>query len=161
THKSDVGGVHLFLRDQAAVLKAARTIRAKVDAADMDGLLVQEMVEGGTEWLVGVHTDEQFGPMITVGFGGLLTNLIADIARRPVPVSDVDVMQVISELKTSPLLKGYRGAAPGDVEGLVDLVQRVAWVAHELRTSQPEFELNPVIVGPEGTRSVAVDWAGR
>jgi acetate---CoA ligase (ADP-forming) len=161
THKSDVGGVHLFLRVSEAVRGAVRKIRDKVDVADIDGFLVQQMIEGGTEWLVGVHTDEQFGPLVTVGFGGVMAELIADVARRPVPLTRADVEEMIGELKTAPLLRGYRGSAPGAVEGLVDLIQRVAWVAHELRSSKPEFELNPVIVGPEGSRPVAVDWVGR
>ncbi|GGE54810.1 pimeloyl-CoA synthetase [Agaricicola taiwanensis] len=161
THKSDVGGVHLFLKDAAAVRAAVRAIRGNVAAADVDGILVQQMIEGGTEWLVGVHTDEQFGPLVTIGFGGILTDLIADAARRPVPVTEADVREMIGELKTAPLLKGYRGRPAGEVGLFVDLVQRVAWVAHELRATRPEFELNPVIVGPEGTTPLAVDWAGR
>jgi acetyltransferase len=64
-------------------------------------------------------------------------------------------------LKTAPLLRGYRGSEPAEVDGFIDLVQRVAWVAHELRADGPEFELNPVIVGPQGTPPLAVDWAGR
>lgn len=161
THKSDVGGVHLFLKEPEAVRAAVRTIHGNVAAADIDGILVQQMIEGGTEWLVGIHTDEQFGPLVTVGFGGILTDLIADAARRPVPVTEADVREMIGELKTAPLLQGYRGRPAGEVGGLIDLVQRVAWVAHELRSSKPEFELNPVIVGPEGTPPLAVDWAGR
>lgn len=161
THKSDVGGVHLLLKDPESVGAAVRVIRANIAAADIDGILVQQMVEGGTEWLVGVHTDEQFGPLVTVGFGGVLTDLIADAARRPVPVTEADVREMIGELKTAPLLKGYRGRPAGEVQGFVDLVQRVAWAAHELRSVKPEFELNPVIVGPEGTPPLAVDWAGR
>jgi acetate---CoA ligase (ADP-forming) len=161
THKSDVGGVHLFLRDAEAVRAAVRRIHASVDAADIEGILIQQMIEGGSEWLVGVHSDEQFGPLVTVGFGGVLTDLVADVARRPVPVSREDVKDMVGELKTAPLLRGYRGSPPADVEAFVDLVQRVAWIAHELRSSKPEFELNPVIVRPEGSRPVAVDWAGR
>lgn len=161
THKSDVGGVHLFLKESDAVRQAVGTIFGNVAATDIEGILVQQMIGDGTEWLVGVHSDDQFGPLVTVGFGGVMTDLIADATRRPVPVTRSDVLEMIAELKTAPLLSGYRGKPAGDVEAFIDLVQRVAWVAHLLRSSKPEFELNPVIVRPQGTPPIAVDWAGR
>jgi len=159
THKSDVGGVHLGLTDSASVRAAVRAIRDRVGASAIDGYLIQQMVTGGTEWLVGVHSDEQVGPIVTVGFGGVLTDLVQDVARRPVPVSRADVYEMISELRTAPLLHGYRGAPPGEVDGFVELVQRVAWLAYELRDNAPEFELNPVIVRRAGQLPVAVDCA--
>ncbi|MGV6874193.1 acetate--CoA ligase family protein [Pseudochelatococcus sp. B33] len=158
THKSDVGGVHLRLNDPQAVRAAVRAIREAVRREDMDGILVQQMVEDGTEWLVGIHTDEQIGPMVTVGFGGVLTELVQDVARRPVPVTRTEVRDMIDELRTGPLLFGYRGRAPGEVDGFIDLVQRVAWVGHLLRADRPEFELNPVIVPAAGRQPVAVDY---
>ncbi|MGD9507286.1 MAG: acetate--CoA ligase family protein [Geminicoccaceae bacterium] len=161
THKSDVGGVHLFLRGREEVRAAVEAIRRGVAVSDIEGILVQQMVAGGVEMLLGVHTDEQVGPLVTIGFGGTLANLIADTARRPVPVTRADVLEMIAELKTAPLLDGYRGAPPVEIEGFVEIVQRVAWTAHVLRGSMPEFELNPVMLGPAGTRPMAVDWAGR
>lgn len=161
THKSDVGGVHLFLRDAEAVRGAVQAIRRGVAEADIEGVLVQQMVDGEVEMLLGIHSDEQVGPLVTIGLGGTLANLIADTARRPVPVTRDDVIEMIGELKTAPLLYGYRGAPAVEIEGFVEIVQRVAWAAHELRERKPEFELNPVILGPVGTRPVAVDWAGQ
>lgn len=161
THKSDVGGVHLSLRSAEAVRRAVQAIRRGVAEADIEGVLVQQMVDGEVEMLLGVHSDEQVGPLVTIGFGGTLANLIADTARRPVPVTRDDVIEMIGELKTAPLLYGYRGAPPVEIDGFVEIVQRVAWAAHELREAKPEFELNPVILGPAGTRPVAVDWAGQ
>lgn len=160
THKTDVGGVHLNLADAAAVRAAARAIRAAVPAEDIDGLLVQGMIAAGSEWLVGIHTDEQVGPMVTVGFGGVLTDVVQDVTRRPVPVTRGQVLEMIGELRSGPLFFGYRGAARGAVEDFVEIVQSVAWIAHKLRVSRPEFELNPVILPANGGPPVAVDWAG-
>jgi hypothetical protein len=161
THKSDVGGVHLFLRSSEEVSAAVQAIRRGVTETDIEGVLVQQMVGGEVEMLLGVHSDEQVGPLVTIGFGGTLANLIADTARRPVPVTRDDVFEMIGELKIAPLLHGYRGAPPVELEGFVEIVQRVAWAAHELRGDRPEFELNPVILGPAGNRPLAVDWVGR
>jgi acyl-CoA synthetase (NDP forming) len=165
SHKSDVGGVRLGVANADEVREAFAAIHQAVTAAvgadAIEGILVQETIPSGVELLLGVHTDEQVGPLVTVGFGGTLTELFSDISRRPVPVTRQDVLDMIGELKIAPLLTGYRGSAPADVDGFVELVQRVAWAAHEMRSSTPEFELNPVIVGAIGSRPVAVDWVVR
>lgn len=110
---------------------------------------------------MGVHSDEQVGPLVTIGFGGVMTELLSDITSRPVPVSRSEVEEMIAEVKVGHLLRGFRGGAPAEVERFIQLVQRVAWAAHVMEESLPEFELNPVIVGPVGTDPIAVDWVIR
>lgn len=165
THKSDVGGVRLGVMNAREVIDAFEAIRASVTAtagADaFEGVEVQQTVPAGVEVLLGVHTDEQVGPLVTIGFGGVMTELISDITTRPVPVSRADVLEMIDEVKVGRLLRGFRGAAPVEIDGFVELVQRVAWAAHELAETSPEFELNPVIVGSAGTQPIAVDWVVR
>ena len=165
THKSDVGGVRLGVANAHQVVEAFEAIRTAVTsaagAAAFEGVEVQETVPAGVEVLVGVHTDEQVGPLVTIGFGGVMTELISDISTRPAPVSRADVREMIDEVRVEQLLRGFRGAPPAEIDGFVDLVQRVAWAAHRLADTSPEFELNPVIVGAEGTRPIAVDWVVR
>ncbi len=165
THKSDVGGVKLGVGDADAVRTAYRDIRSAVTAAvgesAIDGILIQQTVPVGVELLVGVHSDEQVGTLVTVGFGGVLTEVFEDISRRPAPLTRQDVLDMLGELKIAKLLRGFRGSAGVDLDALVETIQRVAWAAHALRDRSPEFELNPVIAGPSGTRPIAVDWVVR
>lgn len=160
-HKSDVGGVVLNLPDSTAVGDAVRNMQARlrnaVPDATIDGYLVQEMVGGGTEFIVGVNVDRDFGPMIVVGVGGILVELLDDVAVAPAPVSAARVAQMLSGLKAAKLLQGMRGRAPLDVAALSDLVSRVSWLAADLRENLLELDVNPVLVRAKGEGCVAVD----
>jgi acyl-CoA synthetase (NDP forming) len=164
-HKSDIGGVHLGVANEVDVAEAFSAIKNAVTkaagAAAFEGVEVQQTIPPGVEMLLGVHTDEQVGPLVTIGFGGVMTELISDISTRPAPVSRADVSDMIDEVKVGQLLHGFRGSPPAEVDGFVELVQRVAWAAHQLADSSPELELNPVIVGKQGTHPIAVDWVVR
>lgn len=165
THKSDVGGVRLGVADAREVAESFEGIRAAVTAAAgadaFEGVEVQQTIPSGVEVLLGVHTDEQVGPLVTIGFGGVLTELISDITSRPAPLTRTDVLEMIDEVKVGRLLRGFRGSPPAEIDAFVELVQRVSWAAHVLAPTSPEFELNPVIVGEQGTAPVAVDWVVR
>ena len=162
THKSDVGGVKLGITGPDDVARAFADIResvtAAVGASAFGGVEVQQTIPQGIEVIVGVHTDEQVGSLVSVGFGGVLTELLGDITSRPVPVSRTEVRAMLDEVRVGRLLQGYRGAPAAEVDGLIELIQRVAWAAHEMADRSPSFELNPVIVGPAGTEPIAVDW---
>lgn len=161
-HKTEVGGVKLEITGPDAVSAAFAEIAAAVaDRVVTDEpvkVLIQEMIPNGVELLIGISTDAQMGPILSIGFGGVLTEIVNDVARRPVPVSRADVRTMLDELRCAPLLHGFRGAPAADVEALVDLVLRLSWAAHSLREFSPEWELNPVIVVPEGEGAMAVDW---
>lgn len=160
-HKSDVGGVILDLPDAAAVGDAVRSMQARVRKvmpdAVIDGYLVQEMVGGGTEFIVGVNFDRDFGPMIVVGVGGVLVELLDDVAVASAPVSPTRAAEMLGSLKAAKLLQGIRGRAPLDVGALSKLVSRVSWLASDHRDRLVELDVNPVLVRSNGGGCVAVD----
>lgn len=157
-HKSDVGGVVLGLESAADVSAAADELQERMRAigVELHGLLLQREVRGGIEAMVGVTTDPTFGPLVVCGFGGVLVELLHDVAFRLTPVSSVDAEEMLAGLRAARLLDGYRGAAPGDREALIDLILRVSAlveVVPELR----ELDLNPVKVLAPGSGVVVVD----
>lgn len=153
-HKSDVGGVYLGAHTAAEVDKATRQVldnaRKSCPKARIDGVLVQEMVEDGAEFILGMNYDEQFGPLIVCGAGGVNVEIFKDAVVRLPPLSAEEVHDILGGLKAAKLLEGFRGAAPRDVEALVDCVVRFAdFVA----ASDGEFaaiDLNPVFVRARG-----------
>jgi acetate---CoA ligase (ADP-forming) len=157
-HKSDVGGVVLGLESPAAVAHAVATLRERLQAIglSLEGVFLQREVRGGIEALVGVTTDATFGPLLVCGLGGVLVELVRDVAFSLPPVSDVDAREMLSRLRAGRLLDGYRGMPPGDREALVTLITRVSAlveVVPELR----ELDLNPVKVLEPGRGVIVVD----
>ncbi len=110
-HKSDVGGLALDLTGEAAVAEAYDKVYAVAD--DVQGVFVQEFVKGGHEVIVGMAEDPSFGPLIAFGLGGVFVELIKDISFRMNPITDLDVDEMIGEVKAAKMLQGYRGRAPG------------------------------------------------
>jgi acetyl coenzyme A synthetase (ADP forming)-like protein len=150
-HKTELGAVRLGLGDPAEVEAAAAAIDAALREAgvERDGFLVQGMIEGGVELLVGVLADPVFGPVLACGAGGTEAELHRDIAVRVCPLSPGDGAAMIRSLAIFPLLTGFRGAAPADLEALEALILRVSAMAdahHEIS----ELDLNPVLAGPGG-----------
>jgi acetyl-CoA synthetase (ADP-forming) len=160
-HKSDAGAVKLRLHDQAAVRQAADEIRASVarhDAGlDVHAFLVQEMVAGELEMIVGVRRDPDFGPVVAVGLGGIYVELMGDVQMARAPVSPPQAMALLRGLKGWRLLDGARGRPRLDVAALADAIVRVSWIAAELGAGLIELEANPVIVRRAGAGVVAVD----
>ena len=159
-HKADVGGLALDLRSGAAVAEAIGSIERSLAEHDLSehagSYLVQEMIDGGIEMVVGVTHDPSFGPIIVTGMGGTLVELLRDVAVRITPVTDVDVPEMLEELRMAPLLRGYRGSPPADVAALTDLIHRVNAMVEDL-PEVAELDLNPVFVRPDGQGVVAVD----
>jgi acetate---CoA ligase (ADP-forming) len=145
-HKTERGGVALDLRDAQAVREAAERIGPP--------LLVQPLVSAGVELLIGAVEDPVFGPLVALGPGGTLAELIGDASFRPAPLTDVDADELVTYGKVGVLLAGYRGAPPADVRQVSDVVLRVARLVDDL-PEVAELDLNPVIAGPDGC--VAVD----
>ena len=145
-HKTEMGGVALDLRDEWAVRAAAERIGAP--------FLVQPLVRGGVELLVGAVEDPVFGPLVAVGPGGTLAELIGSAAFRLAPLTDADADELVQSGKVGRLLGGFRGAAPADTRAVTDLVLRVGRLVDDV-PGIAELDLNPVIAGVEGC--VAVD----
>ena len=150
-HKSDAGGVRLGLDGRTAVSAAAREIATAVEAAGhtLEGLVVQPMVEPGVELLMGVVSDESFGPVIACGAGGTLTEVLGDVALRITPLTDLDAREMLRSLRSFRLLEGYRGARPCDVSALEEVLLRLSALV-EAHPEVVELDANPVVAAPEG-----------
>jgi acetate---CoA ligase (ADP-forming) len=163
-HKTEAGGVILNLADKQAVLTAADTLakaaRAAYPNAKIDGFLVQEMVSG-IETIVGAQSDQLYGPMLLIGSGGILVELVRDAAMRLLPVRAADISAMIDGLKVDRLLAGYRGKPPADRKALEAAAMALGRFYLDHRARIEEVEINPLIVRANG--AVAVDvrvaWA--
>lgn len=159
-HKTEAGIVALRVKDEEELRNTyGRILEKAVKArtgARIRGVLVQEMVSGGQECIVGVRRDPLFGPVIAVGIGGIFVEVLQDVSLRLAPVDRATVMKMLEELKGLPLLRGARGNPPRDIEALASLVESVSRMA----LSEPdllELDVNPVMVLQEGRGAVAVD----
>jgi len=161
-HKTDVGGVRLGCADAAAVRAAFRDllegVRDRVPTAHIDGVLVQPMVSGATEMIVGVKTDPLFGPAVVCGVGGIFVETLHDVAVRVPPLDHAEAAAMIAELRGSALLRGVRGRPPADIAALTDVLVRVAALAHAERARLTALDLNPLLVLEHGRGVMAVDW---
>jgi len=162
THKTEVGGVRLGLRSADEVATATAEMLARVKAArpaaTIEGVLVQPMVEGGKELLLGMVRDSQFGPTVMVGFGGIYVEVLKDTAMRLCPVQVSEARAMLDELRMAPLLHGVRGEAPVDMRALSEAICRFAQLAVDL-PELAEIEVNPLVAGPAGV--IAVDARAR
>jgi acetyl coenzyme A synthetase (ADP forming)-like protein len=158
SHKTEVGGVRLGLRSADEVTAAATEMLARVKTARptavIEGVLVQPMVEGGKELLLGMVRDAQFGPAVMVGFGGVYVEVLRDTAMRLCPLQIPEARAMLGELRMAPLLQGVRGEAPVDMDALSESICRVAQLAVDL-SDLAELEVNPLVAGPGGV--IAVD----
>ncbi|RVT90639.1 CoA-binding protein [Rhodovarius crocodyli] len=158
-HKSELGAVKVNLDPaDVAAEAAAMLVRLKAQGApEPEGLLVQEMARGGVEMILGFVRDPQLGPAILLGMGGVTAELIKDTAMRLLPLAESDVDAMLAELKTRPLLEGYRGAPVADVAALRQAVLGFARMAGALGERLVEAEINPLFVMPEGQGIRAAD----
>jgi acyl-CoA synthetase (NDP forming) len=156
-HKSDAGGVRLHLSGPQAVMAAANEMAGAVSAATgapPTGFLVQRMAPPGIEMLVGVVNDSQFGPTIACGAGGTLVELLKDVAVRLSPLTRTDAASMLRELRSFPLLEGYRGGPRCDVAALESVLLRISALAED-HPHIAEMDCNPVMVTDSG--AVVVD----
>jgi acetate---CoA ligase (ADP-forming) len=153
-HKSDLGGVHLGARTADDISQAARRVlenaRRGCPNADIHGVLVQELVEDGVEFILGMIYDEQFGPLIVLGAGGVAVEVFKDAAVRLPPLSPDEVRDMIAGLKSAKLLAPFRGRPARDVAALVDCSVRFAEFCATTDGRFAAIDLNPVMVRAEG-----------
>ncbi len=152
-HKSEAGGVKLGITSDHALLDAIEVMQASVKQAHpqarTEGFLLARQLTGGVEMLVGAHHDPVFGPVITVGAGGVNTEVLRDTCLHLAPVTPAQAKVMLQSLRIAPLLSGFRGTAPVDIEALARTVARVseiAWANPQLRG----IELNPVLATAYG-----------
>jgi acyl-CoA synthetase (NDP forming) len=153
-HKSDVGGVHLGARTAEEVRAAAQRVldnsRKHCPDAAIDGVLVAEMVEDGVEFILGMTHDETFGPLVVCGAGGVTVEIFKDAAVLLPPFTPQEVAAALCSLKVSKLLDGFRGAAPRDIDALVDCCVRFGQFVSATDGQFAAIDLNPVFVLPRG-----------
>ncbi len=159
-HKSDMGGVYLKLQNADAVRKAFLEIQDKLKANDqleeMEGVLVQPMVSGGVEVMVGVTNDPVFGPLVAFGLGGVHVEILADIVFRVTPLTDQDVEKMVREIRGHRLLQGYRGHPPADIDAIKEILLRISYLVEEVPEIL-ELDLNPIFALEPGKGCRIVD----
>ncbi len=156
-HKSDVGGVMVNLKDAKEVRNAYQQIMKNVKnhnaKAKILGILVQEMAPSSTEVIVGAIKDPQFGPALMFGLGGVFVEVLKDVTFRIAPVAADEAREMIGEVKAYPLLKGYRGSPPADIDAIVKIILATSKLVMEHQEVK-ELDLNPIMVYEKGAKTV-------
>ena len=162
-HKSDLGLVRLALADGPAADRAFNEVAAALAAAGEAGdptIVVQDMVRGEAELIVGVRHDDSFGPQVMVGFGGVMVEVLRDIQLASAPLDKDRALALLRKLKLWPILDGVRGRPKLDVDAVADTLVRLSWLAHDLGGRLQDLEINPLIVRVAGQGAVAADGRG-
>ncbi len=158
THKTDAGGVKVGLKNKAEVRQAYReimaSVRPKYPGAKIDGVSVQGMARPGTEIIIGMFKDPQFGPVIMFGLGGIFVEVLKDVSFRIIPILRRDAAEMMTEIKGYALLRGYRGHEPAHLPSLEKMLLKVSDLA-EKTPGIKEIDLNPVFAYRDS--AVAVD----
>jgi len=160
-HKTDVGAVRLNVSVEAAAdaYRAVIAMAQQATGKPVTAALIQTMVSPGLEMLAGCRYDAQFGPMVVVGHGGLLAEVLQDVAVELAPLTHDDATAMIRRLRIAPLFDGFRGEPPRDLEALAELLVRLSWLAVDAGSALHEVDLNPVTVFPAGLGCIVVDAA--
>jgi len=153
-HKSDIGAVALNLKNAREVETAYRDIAARLDITP-DGMLVQEMVIGDRELVVGLTREPQFGPCVMLGIGGVMTEILADTVFRVAPFEIAEAEDMLAELRSNKILDAFRGQKPADRHTLYRILAAVGEIGL-VHPAVSEIDINPLIITPAG-RIVAVD----
>jgi acetate---CoA ligase (ADP-forming) subunit beta len=153
SHKTERGLVAVDLRNEADLELAYRRISDSSPAKE-GGFLVQEMIRGGRELVIGMIRDPQFGPCVMFGLGGILTEILGDVTFRPAPLSEADAGEMLREIKGKKILGAIRGMPAVDHGSLIQCLMAVGRIGLEREEIQ-EIDVNPLII--EGSRPVAVD----
>ncbi len=157
-HKTEAGAVRLNLTGPEDVVQAYRDIMSSVLAGvRVNGVLVQEMVAGAVEMIVGISYDQQLGPVLLVGAGGVMAEVQNDVALRLCPVDRSEAIAMINDVKASQVLRGFRGRPPADLDALAHVIERVSHLAVNLEGQFAELDINPLMVLPQGQGVKAAD----
>ena len=159
-HKSDVGGVKVGLKNPQEVMDAfdlmMYRIPKKMPDADILGVLVQEMCQRNQEVIIGMTRDPHFGPLMMFGMGGIMVEVLKDVSFYLAPLTSDEARQMLQSTRTYQMLKGVRGQEGVDIDVVAEALQRLSQLVTEFPQIQ-EMDINPFIVGPEGSTPVAVD----
>ena len=151
-HKTDVGGVKVGIENAEQVREAFNDMHGRLSAvqdADIKGILLEKMVPKGIEVIVGLQNDPQFGPVIMVGMGGVMTEVIKDVAFRMLPITAADAKSMIRELKASALFDGFRGSEPVNLDMLSEMLVKIGRIGVDNADYINSIDFNPVMVYPD------------
>jgi len=159
-HKSDIGGVKVGVSEddvEDAYEDLITRARNYQPDANLLGVQLQEMadLDSGTETIVGMNRDPQFGPLMMFGLGGIFVEVLEDTTFRVAPVSESEAREMTEEIKTAPLLRGARGRDPADIEGIVETIQRLSQLVVDFPAIM-EFDINPLVATPDGVEAVDI-----
>lgn len=153
-HKTEAGALKLFIKNEeelkAAFHEVLTNARSYNPGARINGALIQEMVQGGTEVIVGINNDPQFGPVVIFGLGGIFVEILKDVSMRVAPFSYEEALAMIREIRGYGVLAGARGQSRKDIASLADVLVKVSRMAVELEDEIRELDINPLLVLPEG-----------
>ena len=151
-HKTDVGGVKVGINDVNDVKKTFKDMHGRLSKkkdVEVKGILLEKMVPKGVELIVGIQNDPQFGPVIMAGLGGIMTEVMKDVAFRMLPITTSDAKSMLNELKGSKLLKGFRGSEPIDVNMVAKMLVQIGKLGVENADYINSIDFNPVVVYPK------------
>jgi acyl-CoA synthetase (NDP forming) len=161
SHKTEAKAVRLDIAGEAELKAAYDEVLANARAyrsnARIEGVLVQQMLKGGTEAILGVSNDPLFGPAVMFGLGGIFAEVLKDVAFRLAPVTISVAREMIAEIKGYPLLAGARGKPPADIDALADTIVRLSALAVDLKEHLAELDINPLFVMEKGKGVKAAD----
>src|SRR5579872_1262193 len=151
-HKTDVGGVKVGLQNEKEVKKAFTDMYSRLSkkkGVHLKGILLEKMVPQGVELIVGLQNDPQFGPVIMVGLGGVLTEIFKDVAFRMLPITIDDAKSMLADLKGAKILQGYRGSKPVDLNMLAKTIVQIGKVGVDNANYFDSIDFNPIVVYPK------------
>jgi acyl-CoA synthetase (NDP forming) len=141
----------------AAYDRITDSVKRHARKAKIQGVLVQPMAAPGREVILGINRDDKFGPMLMIGLGGVLVEVLGDVALAPVPLDANAARALIARLKGARLLEAFRGQPAADVDALVDIMVKLSRLAADHADTIAEIDLNPVLVHPIGQGATIVD----
>ena len=156
-HKSDVGGVVTGLKNEIEIRQAMEEIEKSVNKKSpktkITGFLIEEMAPKGVEVIIGGFRDEQFGPVVMFGTGGVAVELLKDVSYRLAPLDKTEALDMMKEVKSYPRLTSFRGSVPVDMDKLADAIVKVSEIITEIEEIK-EVEINPLIASEKGAMAV-------
>ena len=156
-HKIDVGGVKLDLNGDRDISEAydeiLKNVKARVPNARIEGVLLQEFVTGGTETIIGIHRDPKFGPLLMFGLGGIYVEAYRDVSFRLAPIRELSADNMISQIRGSKILQGFRGQPPADTKTIAECIERLSQLSVEL-PDVLELDVNPLVAFANGCRAL-------
>ncbi|MFX1535236.1 MAG: acetate--CoA ligase family protein [Promethearchaeota archaeon] len=156
-HKTDFGGVVVGIRDEedafATYNKIVKTIKEKNPQATIEGVVVENMIQDGTEVIIGSTIDPIFGKVLMFGLGGIFVEVMKDVSFRLIPISEKDAENMLSDIRAAKLLEGIRGREPVDKKALVDILIKISQFV-DANDEVGEVDLNPVFALPKGASIV-------